>query len=92
MKLCLEALAETPRILAKPDPSCLLREFGDSSVDIEMRFWINDPMAGRANVASELLLNIWDKFAENNIEIPYPQRDLHVRSVQGDNVLDKNKD
>lgn len=37
-------------------------------------------MNGRANVTSELLFNIWDKFAEHGIERPYLQRDLHLRS------------
>ena len=78
--MCLEAATEVERILADPKPSCLLREFADSSVVLEMRFWIRDPMNGRANVTSELLFKIWDKFAENGIEIPYPQRDVHVRS------------
>jgi small-conductance mechanosensitive channel len=78
--LCLEAAAETPRILKEPAPACLLREFGDSSVDLEVRFWIDDPMNGRANVVSPLLLRVWDKFHEHGIEIPYPQRDLHLRS------------
>ena len=55
-------------------------EFGDSAVNLEMRVWINDPMNGRANVMSELLICIWDKFHEHGIEIPYPQRDLHLRS------------
>jgi len=45
-----------------------------------MRFWIDDPMNGRANVVSQLLIRIWDKFHQNGIEIPYPQRDLHLRS------------
>jgi small-conductance mechanosensitive channel len=38
-------------------------------------------MNGRANVTSDLLLGIWDRFAEHGIEIPYPQRDLHLRST-----------
>lgn len=80
--LCLDAAANTDRILADPKPACLLRQFGNSSVDLEMRFWINDPMNGRANVTSELLLGIWDRFAEEGIEIPYPQRDLHLRSSE----------
>ncbi len=80
MKLCLEACAETARVLKDPAPNCLLRGFGDSSVDLELRYWINDPMAGVANVNSEILLKIWDKFHENDIEIPYPQRDLHIRT------------
>lgn len=78
--LCKEAAAETNRILSDPAPSCLVREFGDSSVNLEMRVWINDPMNGRASVLSELLIRIWEKFHEHGIEIPYPQRDLHLRS------------
>jgi small-conductance mechanosensitive channel len=78
--LCLEAAAEVDRILTDPKPAGLLRDFNDSSVDLVVRFWIRDPMNGRANVTSELLFNIWDKFAEHGIEIPYPQRDLHLRS------------
>jgi small-conductance mechanosensitive channel len=82
MKLCLDAAGETDRILDDPAPNCLLRGYGDSSVDLEVRFWINDPMNGRANVKSALLVNIWDKFHEHGIEIPYPQRDLHFRSSE----------
>lgn len=80
MKLCVEAALDTPRILSEPKPTCLLRGFGDSSVDFEMRFWIQDPMNGRANVTSDMLVRIWDKFKENGVEIPYPQRDIHLRS------------
>lgn len=80
MKLCLEAASEVERILPEPKPNCLLRGYGDSSVDLEVRFWINDPMNGRANVKSELLIRIWEKLHEHDIEIPYPQRDLHLRS------------
>jgi small-conductance mechanosensitive channel len=82
IQLCLDAAAETPRILKDPAPVCHLQDFGDSSVDLEIRFWIDDPMNGRANVISQVLLSIWDKFHENQIEIPYPQRDLHLRSSQ----------
>ena len=78
--LCLEAAAETPRILKDPVAVCHLREFADSAVDLEMRFWIDDPMNGRANVVSALQLGIWDKFHAHGIEIPYPQRDLHLRT------------
>jgi small-conductance mechanosensitive channel len=79
-ELILEAAAETDRVLAEPKSVCLIRDFGESSVDLELRFWINDPMNGRANVTSEILQRVWDKFHDHNIEIPYPQRDLHLRS------------
>lgn len=78
--LCLEAAAETERVLEDPRPVCLMVDFGDSSVVLELRFWINDPMEGRANVTSQVLEKIWDKFHQHGIEIPYPQRDLHLRS------------
>ena len=91
IELCKEAAAETNRILNDPAPNCLVLEFGDSAVNLEMRVWINDPMNGRANVMSELLICIWDKFHEHGIEIPYPQRDLHLRSSDIGN-LPKNGD
>lgn len=80
MKLCVEAASTTPRILSNPDPRCLMKGFGDSSVDLELRLWIDDPANGRGNVLSEVLLGVWDRFHENGIEVPYPQRDLHLRS------------
>ncbi|MDH5485557.1 MAG: mechanosensitive ion channel [Gammaproteobacteria bacterium] len=80
IKLCVEAALATPRILQKPEPRCLLKGFGDSSVDLELRVWIDDPPNGRSNVLSDVLLGVWDRFHENGIEIPYPQRDLHLRS------------
>ncbi len=79
-RLCLEAVQEVPRILTFPAPNCLMRGFGDSAIDLELRFWIDDPENGVANVASEVLLKIWHKFQENGIEVPYPQQDLHVKS------------
>jgi len=80
MELCVQAAVATPRILENPEPRCLLKGFGDSSVDLELRVWIDDPPNGRSNVLSDVLLGIWDRFHEHHIEIPYPQRDLHLRS------------
>jgi small-conductance mechanosensitive channel len=85
--LCLEAAAATGRVLKSPEPVCLVSGFGDSSVDLELRFWINDPANGTANVRSAVLLGIWDRFHEHGIEIPFPQRDLHLRSATGLRVL-----
>ena len=78
--LCCEAAAAVERVLADPAPRCLLRGFGDSSVDLEIRIWIDDPAEGRSNVVSEVLLRVWDLFHEHGIEIPFPQRDLHLKS------------
>jgi small-conductance mechanosensitive channel len=80
ISLCLDATREVKRILETPEPVCLLKGFGESAVDLELRFWIRDPMNGVSNVKSEVLLRIWDLFQENGIEIPFPQRDLHIKS------------
>lgn len=82
--LCIEATEGLDRIVSDPKPACLLKGFGNSSVDLEIRFWIRDPQAGISNIKSEVLLRVWDLFHENGIEIPYPQRDLHLRSVSPD--------
>ncbi|HEX4506617.1 MAG TPA: mechanosensitive ion channel domain-containing protein [Alphaproteobacteria bacterium] len=78
MALCIESAKDVKRVLEAPAPICLLKGFGDSSIDLELRFWIRDPRNGTANVRSEVMLGIWDRFRENDIELPFPQRDLHI--------------
>ena len=82
MALCVEAAEDTPRILSEPKPTCLMSGYGESSVDLELLAWISDPVNGILNVKSALYLSIWDKFKAHNIEIPFPQRDLHIRADQ----------
>ena len=79
-KLLYRAVDETPRVLSHPKPRVNLMGFGDSSVDFEVRFWIQDPEGGIANIRSDVYMRIWHLFKENDIEIPFPQRDLHLRS------------
>jgi small-conductance mechanosensitive channel len=78
--LCEEAARETERVLAEPDPKCLFIEFGDSALKLQVRFWIADAQNGVQNIKSAVLLRIWEKFKEHGVKVPYPQRDLHVRS------------
>jgi small-conductance mechanosensitive channel len=79
-ELLYKAAEDTPRVLERPSPRVNLMGFGDNSVDFELRFWIRDPEEGIANIRSDVYLRIWRLFKENEIEIPYPQRDLHLRS------------
>ncbi len=83
MRLMEEAGREHKRVAASPAPAARLMGFGDSSVDFELRFWINDPQNGVVNVKSDVLLSVWDKFKAHDIELPFPQRDVHL-SVRGD--------
>ncbi len=77
-KLCLEAAIETARVLKEPPPVCHLIGFGDSSVDLELRVWIDDPQSGVVNVKSDILLGIWERFRDRGIEIPFPQRNVSI--------------
>jgi small-conductance mechanosensitive channel len=92
IRLVLEAANSHERIMQKPEPVCQLKGFGDSSIDLELRFWLADPANGVSNVKSHVLLRVWDIFKENNIEIPFPQRDLHIRSSDVDWVKNDTPD
>jgi len=81
MKLMENAVKEIDRVLKDPAPKCFLTDFGDSSVNFRFSFWINDPSNGILNIKSDVLVNIWDTFKENQIQIPFPQRDIHIRTV-----------
>ncbi|MEO1660022.1 MAG: mechanosensitive ion channel domain-containing protein [Pseudomonadota bacterium] len=69
---------ETDRVLARPAPKCLVMEFGDEAIEIEVRFWINDPENGVSNVSSAVMLNIWDKFTAAGIDIPLRHEDVLI--------------
>jgi small-conductance mechanosensitive channel len=81
MALANEAGKTVDRVLTTPESECRLIEFGESSVELELRVWINDPQNGLANVKSSLLLEVWDLFHANDIEFSFPQRDLHIKSA-----------
>jgi len=80
-QLAIDAAKSASRVIETPAPVCNLEEYGDSSVNFDLRFWITDPENGMANVKSEVLMGLWERLHENNIEIPFPQRDLHLKSV-----------
>ena len=79
-KLILESASEHPKCSKIIEPSCFLSEFADSSVNFELFFWVDCVTEGRKGPRSEVLFSIWNKFKANNIEIPFPQRDIHIKS------------
>jgi small-conductance mechanosensitive channel len=80
MKSLTEFAEENPLVLKDPGPQVLFSALGASSLDFELRIWIED-FNDRRQVQSELLVEIDRRFRELNIEIPFPQSDLHLRSV-----------
>jgi len=81
MRMMEEIAVKVPRVLSEPKPKCRLCEYGDSSINLEIRVWIGDPENGIDGVISEVLLAVWNLFKEHNIEFPYPQQDVHLKSL-----------
>ncbi len=76
--LVTEGAKRVARVLAEPAPKCLVMEFGDEAIEIEARFWIDDPENGVNNVASEVMLSVWDLFREHGIDIPLRHEDVLI--------------
>lgn len=70
-----------PDVLADPPPEVIFTGFGDSSLDFELRVWTITKVQWPKILRSEIYFMIFQAFKEHGIEIPFPQRDLHLRSV-----------
>ena len=79
MNSLLEAAKEHPMILSHPEPKAWLMGFGDSAWNMRLLAWVGDPQ-GRRQIQSDINCAIVKKFRKNGVEIPFPQRDLHVRT------------
>ena len=77
-ELLLEVAKEHPQVLDFPRPQVLFTGLGDSSLDFELLVWIAEPSCERP-IKSELYFRIERVLRDRNIEIPFPQRDLHLR-------------
>ena len=80
MALMLECAYASSRVLHDPEPVVRLTEFGDDGIELQLRVWIGDPENGFANVKSDIHLAVWRAFKQAGVTIPYPQRDLHIKS------------
>lgn len=78
--LAIEAASGVKRVVESRRPVCWLTEFGDSSLNFLLRFWIRDPQNGLTNVRGTVLLAVWDKFKEHGINIPFPHREVIMRT------------
>ena len=83
IRISIEAAESVERVISSQPPKCLVRGFGESSIDLELRIWVNDPQNGIANVSSEIYLEVWRRFKKARIQMPFPQRDLHIKSEPG---------
>jgi potassium efflux system protein len=79
-KLLYQVAADNDDVLEDPPPKVIFSAFGSSSLDFELRCFVSSPQQWRV-ISHELNLAIDDLFRQNNIEIAFPQQDLHVRSI-----------
>jgi small-conductance mechanosensitive channel len=80
-QIMLEAAKNEPDVSDYKPPSVRFIEYGDNSINFELLFWIDVRATPRRRVRSNLYFAIFEAFNEAGIEIPFPQRDLHVRSM-----------
>jgi len=79
METLLECAKLNDKILKSPSPYVLFSDFGDSSLNFELYCWTSD-FASWTEIRSDIRLAIDKAFRDRKIEIPFPQRDLHIKS------------
>lgn len=79
-KLATDIARQTPGVADFKPPNCLLVEFAETGMKFTLTFWIADLDAGMDNVRSEAMVALWDAFKRENIRVPYPVREIRVRS------------
>lgn len=84
MQLMVDCAQAQARVLADPAPKVVLTQFADSSINLELGFWVDDPENGRMNVVSEINLAIWRAFRAHGISIPFPQREVRILKGAGE--------
>jgi small-conductance mechanosensitive channel len=84
LQVLLRACEGQRRVLRDPLPVSRLMHFGDSGIELELRFWISDPQEGVNNVRSEVNRTIWRLFKEYQITIPIAQREILMRQTPSD--------
>lgn len=88
-ELAVQAASKPERVVDHPPPVCHLKEFGDSSLNFVLRFWIRDPAKGVTNVKGQVLLELWDILKQHDIEIPFPQRVVHMTHTANTEASDE---
>ncbi|VEJ21039.1 membrane protein [Neisseria animaloris] len=73
-----EAAAAQERVDSNPAPKAVITNFGENGIDLRIGFWVKDPENGFAVLFSTILLDIWQRFNEQGIEFPFPQREVRI--------------
>jgi len=79
VKILRNVAKEDPKVLDTPEPMVLFQGFGDSALDFSLRVWTSD-FDNWLSISSDITLQVHDALKNAGIEIPFPQRDLHIRT------------
>ena len=80
-RILLDAARACSRVLADPEPAVRLAKFGADGLEFSLLFWIDDPQNGQLNVRSDVNLRILKGLREAGIDIPFPQRVVHMAAA-----------
>ncbi len=87
-KLLLEIALDNPGVLKDPKPDVLFTDYGDSALNFNLRVWTSEYINRPGVLKSQLYYEISRRFTEAGIEIPFPQRDIHIKEMpQGKQVV-----
>ncbi|MCH2109696.1 MAG: mechanosensitive ion channel, partial [Polyangiaceae bacterium] len=80
MEILTATAREHPKVCSYPEPDVVFSGFGDSSVNLQLRAWTDEGSSWK-RIQTEISLAVVDAFRENDVEIPFPQRDLHIKDM-----------
>lgn len=82
-KILLSVVDDNPGVMKEPRPYIRFDQFGDSSLNFNVMVWTSDYIDRPSALKSELYYAVFKAFREHNVEIPFPQRDIHIKSGEG---------
>lgn len=80
-QLIIDVLTKIPQVLDEPAPEVFLQQLDEALIEFEVRYFIDVVKTSRFQVRSTVLFAIWQCFEEHNIKPPYPQQDIHLKSL-----------
>lgn len=83
-QLLLDVAKENPDVLDEPAPAVRFLSFGDSSLDFELRAWTSSLLHRKGKLISDLNFAIHNKLRSAGVQVPFPQRDVHIRTMPSD--------
>ncbi|WP_082890807.1 mechanosensitive ion channel family protein [Eikenella longinqua] len=78
LQILQEAAAAQDRVKTDPPPKAYLIDFADNGINLRLGFWVRDPENGFLGLNSAILLTVWQRFNEEGIEFPFPQREVRI--------------